>query len=150
MILIYGEKGRKATSIISLLKARKCVAKGCFLYLAYVVDVKLEKKGVTDVDVVWEFLDVFSEDLPGLPPERQVEFHINLTPGAAPIARTPYRLAPTEMKEMMSQLQELLEKGFIRPSSSLWGAPILFVKFIFIHSSIFFQLVVNLISFCIK
>ena len=63
------------------------------------------------MDVVREFPDVFPEDLPGLPPERQVEFHIDLTPGAAPIARTPYRLAPTEMKEMMSQLQELLEKG---------------------------------------
>ena len=63
------------------------------------------------MDVVREFPDVFPEDLPCLPTERQVEFHIDLTPGAAPIARTPYRLAPTEMKEMMSQLQELLEKG---------------------------------------
>ena len=128
MILIYGEKGRKATTIISLLKERKCVAKGCSSYLVYVVDAKLEKKGVTDVDVVREFPDVFPEDLPGLPPKRQVEFHIDLTPGAALIACSPYRLAPTEMKEMMSQLQELLEKRFIRPSSSPWGAPVLFVK----------------------
>ena len=60
-----------------------------------------------------EFPYVFPEDLPGLPPERQVEFHIYLTPGAAPIERTPYRLAPMEMKEMMSQLQELLKKGYI-------------------------------------
>ena len=92
------------------------------------VDAKLEKKGVTDVDVVREFPDVFPEDLSGLPPERQVEFHIDLTTGAAPIACTPYRLAPTKMKEMMSQLQELLERGFIRPSSSPWGSPVLFVK----------------------
>ena len=99
IILIYGEKWGKATTIISLLKARKCVANGCSSYLTYVVDAKLEKKGVTDVDVVREFPDVFPEDLPGLPPERQVEFHIDLTPGAAPIARTPYRLASTEMKE---------------------------------------------------
>jgi hypothetical protein len=127
-IMVYGEKVKKTTNVISLLKARKCLAKGCYSYLAYVIDAKLEKKGVTDVEVVREFPDVFPEVLPGLPPERQVEFHIDLTPGAAPIARAPYRLAPTEMKEMMSQLQELLEKGFIRPSSSPWGAPVLFVK----------------------
>ncbi|KAJ9536105.1 hypothetical protein OSB04_un000715 [Centaurea solstitialis] len=91
-------------------------------------DTPLEKKEIADVDVVREFPDVFPEELPGLPPERQVEFHIDLTPGAAPIARAPYRLAPTEMKEMMTQLQELSERGFIRPSSSPWGAPVLFVK----------------------
>ncbi|GJY81306.1 putative reverse transcriptase domain-containing protein [Tanacetum coccineum] len=67
-------------------------------------------------------------DLPGLPPARQVEFQINLVPGAAPVARTPYRLAPAEMQELSTQLQELSDKGFIRPSSSPWGAPVLFVK----------------------
>ncbi|GJZ76470.1 putative reverse transcriptase domain-containing protein [Tanacetum coccineum] len=66
--------------------------------------------------------------VPGLPPPRQVEFRIDLVPGAAPVARAPYRLAPSEMKELSVQLQELLEKGFIRPSSSPWGAPVLFVK----------------------
>ncbi|GJY77549.1 putative reverse transcriptase domain-containing protein [Tanacetum coccineum] len=64
----------------------------------------------------------------GLPPTRQVEFHIDLVPGAAPVARAPYRLAPSEMKELADQLQELSDKGFIRPSSSPWGAPVLFVK----------------------
>nr|GFB40278.1 putative reverse transcriptase domain-containing protein [Tanacetum cinerariifolium] len=64
----------------------------------------------------------------GLPPTRQVEFQINLIPGAAPVARAPYRLAPSEMKELSDQLQELSDKGFIRPSSSPWGAPVLFVK----------------------
>ncbi|KAI3684815.1 hypothetical protein L6452_34041 [Arctium lappa] len=127
-VIIYGEKNRKANMIISSLKTRKSLAKRCASYLAYVIDTKLEKKKVEDVDVVREYPDVFPEDLPGLPPERQVEFHIDLTPGAAPIARAPYRLAPTEMQEMMAQLQELLEKGFIRPSSSPWGAPVLFVK----------------------
>nr|GEZ68389.1 retrotransposon protein, putative, Ty3-gypsy subclass [Tanacetum cinerariifolium] len=67
-------------------------------------------------------------DLPGLPPTRQVEFQINLIPGAATVARAPYRLAPSEMKELSDQLQELSNKGFIRPSSSPWGAPVLFVK----------------------
>ncbi|GKA90157.1 putative reverse transcriptase domain-containing protein [Tanacetum coccineum] len=73
-------------------------------------------------------LPVFPNDLPGLPPPRQVEFKIYLVPGAAPVARAPYRLAPSEMKELSEHLKELLEKGFIRPSSSPWGAPVLFVK----------------------
>nr|GFA87675.1 putative reverse transcriptase domain-containing protein [Tanacetum cinerariifolium] len=68
------------------------------------------------------------EDLPGLPPTRPVEFKIDFVPGAAPVARAPYRLAPSEMKELAEQLNELSEKGFIRPSSSPWGAPVLFVK----------------------
>nr|GEY69845.1 putative reverse transcriptase domain-containing protein [Tanacetum cinerariifolium] len=72
--------------------------------------------------------DWFPDGLPGLPPPRQVEFRIDLVPGAAPVARAPYRLAPSEMKELANQLQELSEKGFIRPSSSPWGAPVLFVK----------------------
>ncbi|GJW92782.1 putative reverse transcriptase domain-containing protein [Tanacetum coccineum] len=71
---------------------------------------------------------VFPEDLPGLPSTRQVEFQIDLVPGAAPVARAPYRLAPSEMKELSEQLKELSDKGFIRPSSSPWGAPVLFVK----------------------
>ncbi|GJR69570.1 putative reverse transcriptase domain-containing protein, partial [Tanacetum coccineum] len=69
-----------------------------------------------------------TEDLPGLPPTRQVEFQIDLIPGAAPVARAPYRLAPSEMKELSEQLKELSDKGFIRPSSSPWGAPVLFVQ----------------------
>ncbi|GJW85882.1 putative reverse transcriptase domain-containing protein [Tanacetum coccineum] len=77
---------------------------------------------------VQDFPKVFPEDLPGLPPTRQVEFQIDLIPGAAPVARAPYRLAPSEMKELSEQLKELSDKGFIRPSSSPWGAPVLFVK----------------------
>ena len=87
-----------------------------------------EVKRVEDVPVVKDFPDVFPDDLPALPPKRQVEFGIELNPGAAPIACAPYRLAPSEMKEMLSQLQKLLDNGFIRPSSSPWGAPVLFVK----------------------
>ncbi|GJV00304.1 putative reverse transcriptase domain-containing protein [Tanacetum coccineum] len=74
------------------------------------------------------FPDVFPEDLPGLPPTRQVEFQIDLIPGVAPVARAPYRLAPSKMKELSEQLKELSDKGFIRPSSLSWGAPVLFVK----------------------
>ncbi|GJY83958.1 putative reverse transcriptase domain-containing protein [Tanacetum coccineum] len=75
-----------------------------------------------------DFPEVFPEDLPGLPPTRQVEFQIDLVPGAAPVARAPYRLAPSEMKELFGQLKELSDKGFIRPSSSPWGAPVLFIE----------------------
>ncbi|GJS32215.1 reverse transcriptase domain-containing protein [Tanacetum coccineum] len=89
---------------------------------------KSEKKRLEDVPIVQDFPDVFLEDLPGLPPTRQVEFQINLIPSAAPVARAPYRLAPSEMKELSEQLKELSDKGFIRPSSSPWGALVLFVK----------------------
>ncbi|KAI3698239.1 hypothetical protein L6452_31352 [Arctium lappa] len=125
---VYGDRRKGEVAIINMAKAWKCLAKGCSFFLAYAIDTKLEKKKLEDVEVVREFPDVFPDDLPGLPPDRQVEFKIDLTPGVAPIARAPYRLAPSEMKEMMSQLQELLEKGFVRPSSSPWGAPVLFVK----------------------
>ncbi|GJW78569.1 putative reverse transcriptase domain-containing protein [Tanacetum coccineum] len=87
-----------------------------------------EWKRLEDVPIVRDFPEVFHEDLPGIPPARQVEFQIDLLLGAAPVARTPYWLAPSEMKELAEQLQELSDKGFIRPSSSPWGAPILFVK----------------------
>ncbi|GKF67209.1 putative reverse transcriptase domain-containing protein, partial [Tanacetum coccineum] len=85
------------------------MVKGCHVFLAHI---SAKKK----------------EDLPGLPPARPVEFQIGLIPGAAPVARAPYRLAPSEMKKLSEQLQELSDKGFIKPSSSPWGAPVMFVK----------------------
>nr|GFA78341.1 putative reverse transcriptase domain-containing protein [Tanacetum cinerariifolium] len=87
-----------------------------------------EKKRLENVPIVWDFPEVFLEDFSGLPPTRQVVFQIDLIPGAAPVARAPYRLAPPEMKELSEQLKELSDKGFIRPSSSPWGASILIVK----------------------
>ncbi|GKC80004.1 putative reverse transcriptase domain-containing protein [Tanacetum coccineum] len=89
---------------------------------------KVDEKRLEDIPVVKEFKDVFPEDLPGIPPVRQVEFQIDLIPRAAPIARTPYRLAPSEMQELSNQLQELTDRGFIRLSTSPWGAPVLFFK----------------------
>ncbi|GJV48223.1 putative reverse transcriptase domain-containing protein [Tanacetum coccineum] len=89
---------------------------------------KVGEEALEDVPIWLRFPEVFPEDLPGLPPTRQVEFQIDLIPGAAPVARAPYRLAPSEMKELSEQLKELSDKGFIRPSSSPWGAPVLFVK----------------------
>nr|GEX61773.1 putative reverse transcriptase domain-containing protein [Tanacetum cinerariifolium] len=89
---------------------------------------KSEGKQLKDVPIVQYFPEVFPEDLSGLPPARPIEFQIDLIPGAARVARAPYRLAPSEMKELSKQLQELSDKGFIRPSSSPWEAPVLFVK----------------------
>jgi hypothetical protein len=83
---------------------------------------------IKDIPVVCEFPDVFPEDLLGLPPERDVEFVIELKPGTAPISRRSYRMPPNELAELKIQLQDLLEKGFIRPSSSPWGCPAIFVK----------------------
>nr|GFC94706.1 putative reverse transcriptase domain-containing protein [Tanacetum cinerariifolium] len=87
-----------------------------------------KEKRVEDVLVIRDFPEVFPKDLPGLPPLRQVEFRIDLIPGATPVALAPYRLAPSELKKLSEQLKELSEKGFIRPSSSPWGALVLFVK----------------------
>nr|GFA64698.1 putative reverse transcriptase domain-containing protein [Tanacetum cinerariifolium] len=87
------------------------------------VEDKSEEKRLEDVPIVRDFPELFPEDLPGLPPTRPVEFQIDLVPGAAPVARAPYRLAPSKMKELAEQLKELSDKGFIRTSSSPWGAP---------------------------
>ncbi|GKC09616.1 putative reverse transcriptase domain-containing protein, partial [Tanacetum coccineum] len=89
---------------------------------------KSEEKRLEDVPTIRDFPEVFSEDLPGLPPTRQVKFQIDLVPSVAPVARASYRLAPTELQELSTHLQELSDRGFIRPSSSPWGAPILFFK----------------------
>ncbi|GJW65091.1 reverse transcriptase domain-containing protein [Tanacetum coccineum] len=92
------------------------------------MNAKVDEPKLSDISVVRDFVDVFPEDLSGLPPQRQVEFRIDLVPGATPVAKSPYRLAPSEMQELSGQLQELQDKGFIRPSHSPWGAPVLFVK----------------------
>ena len=83
---------------------------------------------ILSIPVVCEFPDVFPEDLPGLPPDRDVEFAIELKPGTAPVSRRAYRMPPRELAELKTQLQELLDKGFIRPSVSPWSALVLFQK----------------------
>ncbi|GJT13727.1 putative reverse transcriptase domain-containing protein [Tanacetum coccineum] len=90
--------------------------------------IKADEKKLDDIRVVRDFPEVFPDDLLGLPLEREIEFRIDLIPGASPVVRSPYRLAPSEMLELSNQLKELQEKGFIRPSHSPWGAPVLFVK----------------------
>ena len=81
-----------------------------------------------NIRVVRDFPDVFPEELPGMPPDREVEFVIDLLPGTAPISKRPYRMSVEELKELKKQLTELQEAGYIRPSSSPWGAPVLFVQ----------------------
>nr|GEU36726.1 putative reverse transcriptase domain-containing protein [Tanacetum cinerariifolium] len=93
-----------------------------------IADDNSKDKRLEDVPTTRDFPEVFLEDMPALSPTRQVEFQIDLVPGAAPVARSPYRLAPSDMQELSAQLKELSDKGFIRPSSSPWGAPVLFVK----------------------
>ncbi|GJW70976.1 putative reverse transcriptase domain-containing protein [Tanacetum coccineum] len=119
-------------TIISCSKAQEYMARGCQIFLAQISAKKEEDKSkgkqLKDVPIVRDFPEVFPEDLPGLPLARPVEFQIDLIPGAVPVARVPYRLAPSEMKELSKQLQELFDKGFIRPSSSPWGSLVLFVK----------------------
>ncbi|GKE15669.1 putative reverse transcriptase domain-containing protein, partial [Tanacetum coccineum] len=89
---------------------------------------KANEPKLEDIPIVRNFPGVFSEDLSGLPLSHDVEFCIDPIPGAMPVSKSPYRLAPTEMQELSNQLKELQEKGFIRPSSSPWEAPVLFMK----------------------
>ncbi|KAK7264749.1 hypothetical protein RJT34_32359 [Clitoria ternatea] len=87
-----------------------------------------QESKIKNLPVVCEFPDVFPEDIPGLPPERDVEFSIDLVPGVGPISIAPYRMSPLELAELKKQLEEMIEKQFIRPSVSPWGAPVLLVK----------------------
>ncbi|GJU87595.1 putative reverse transcriptase domain-containing protein [Tanacetum coccineum] len=111
---------------------RLYLLKGYHVFLAHITIKEAEdnskEKRLKDVPIVRDFLEVIPEDLPGIPPAQQVKFRIDLIPGAAPMARAPYQLAPSEMKELSNQLKEISDKGFIRPSSSPWGAPVLLSK----------------------
>ncbi|KAG8501254.1 hypothetical protein CXB51_003412 [Gossypium anomalum] len=114
--------------VISSTSAWKCLRKGCEAYLDFIMNAKESELKVESVPVVGEYEDVFLEELPGLPPNREIEFGVELIPGTIPISIAPYRMTPTELKELKSQLQELTDKGFVKPSFSPWGAPVLFVK----------------------
>ncbi|KAJ9536387.1 hypothetical protein OSB04_un000447 [Centaurea solstitialis] len=126
--VFQGSQPKREVKIISVLKAQKLFSHGCEGYLAYVKDTSAEERSPKSQPVVREFLDVFPDELPGVPPIREVEFTIDLIPGSEPISKAPYRMAPVELLELKEQLQELLDRGFIRPSVSPWGAPVLFMK----------------------
>ncbi|KAA3473426.1 DNA/RNA polymerases superfamily protein [Gossypium australe] len=128
IVRIESSDMKRLPTVVSMMKALNYVRKGCKAYLAYVIDTKVSEKKVESVSVVSKFLDVFLEELPGLPPIREVEFGIELVPGTTSISIALYRMAPIELKELKSQLQELTDRGFARLSFSPWGAPVLFVK----------------------
>ena len=127
-VTFIGERLNHLSNVISATTARKLVRKGCEAYLAYVIDTVKARPNISNIPIVSNFPDVFLEELPGFPPQREIEVAIDVVPGATPASITPYRMAQVELKELKLQLQELLEKWFIRPSVSPWGAPVLFVK----------------------
>ncbi|KAH0765418.1 hypothetical protein KY285_001289 [Solanum tuberosum] len=119
-----GPKGH----VISYLKARKLVSKGCVFHLVRVNDSSVETPPIESVPVVSEFPKIFPDDLPGVPSEREIDFGIDILLDTRPISILPYRMAPAELKELKEKLKDLLEKGLIRPSVSPWSAPVLFVR----------------------
>nr|XP_027067805.1 uncharacterized protein LOC113693471 [Coffea arabica] len=116
------------SAMISGIQARKLLSRGAQGFLTFLINTPTDKLKIEDVSVVSEYPDVFPDELVNLPSEREIEFEINLLLGASPISKTPYRMAPTELKELKLQLQDLLERDFIHESGSPWGAPVLFVK----------------------
>ena len=127
-MIFRGIRREIAPSLINAMTASKMLRKGCQSYLEFVVDRTQEGTRLEDIPIVKEFLDVFPDDISSLPSDREVEFTIDLIPGTEPISIPPYRMSPVELRELKAQLEELLSKGFIRPSISPWGAPVLFVK----------------------
>ena len=127
-VVFYGLRKTLPNSIMTAMKASKMLRKSYQGYLAYAIEVRDSCSRLEDISVVKEFPDVFPEDLPGIPPDREIDFQIKLTLGTEPISKAPYRIAPLELKELKVQMEELVSKGFVRPSTSPWGAPVLFVK----------------------
>ena len=127
-ITFYGVRKILSSSMMSVMMAGKMLRKSYPGYLAYVVEVREDDVRLEYIQVVREFSDVFLDDLPGLPLEKEIDFKIELAPGTEPISRAPYRMASTKLKEFKVQMEEMVNKGFVRPSTSPWGAPVLFVK----------------------
>ena len=117
-VVVHGIRSNSVSNITSVMKARRFLRKGCKAFLALVLDSKRGQVNLEDISVIKEFLDAFLEELLGLPPEIEVDMNIEVVQGTTPISRAPYRMAPTELKELKTQLQELLGKGFVRPSVS--------------------------------
>ena len=123
-----GEWDIVPTCLILAMKANKLLQKGCKGYLAHIIDTTITELKLSDLFVVRDFPNIFLDELPGVIPDREVEFSIELLSGTTPIFIAPYRMAPFELRELKVQLQDLLEKGFIQPSVSSWGTSVLFVK----------------------
>ena len=127
-VIIQGIRSSVMSNVISAMQARRFIRKGYEAFLALILDSKRGQVDVEKIPAVREFPDVFPKELRGIPLEREVDLSIEIVPGTTPVSRAPYRMAPTELKELKVQLQELLDKGFVRPSVSPWGALVLFVK----------------------
>ena len=127
-VIVQGIGLSVMSNVIPAMQARRFMRKGCETFLAVILNSKRGQVDVEKIPVVREFPNVFPEELPGIPLEREVDLAIEIVPGTVPMSRAPYGIDPTELKELNSQLQELLDKGFIQPNVSPWGAPILFVK----------------------
>ena len=127
-VIFRGIRRETAPSLINAMTASKMLRKGCQGYLAFIVDRRQEGTRLEDIPIIKEFPDVFPDDISGLPPDREVEFTVDLIPKTEPISIPPYRMAPAKLRELKAQLEDLLSKGFIRPRISPWGAPVLFVK----------------------
>ena len=127
-VVFYGLRKTLPNSIMIAIKANKMLRKSYPGYLAYAIEMRDSGSRLEDILVVREFSDVFPEDLPGIPQDREIDFQIELAPGTEPISKAPYRMAPLELKELKVQMEELVSKGFVRPSTSPWGASVLFVK----------------------
>ena len=112
-VTVHGIQSGPVSNVISAMQARRFLKKGCEAFLALVLDSKRGQVNLEDILVIKEFFDVFSEELPGLPTKREVDLSIEVLHGTTPLSRTPYRMAPTELKELKTQLQELLDKGFV-------------------------------------
>ncbi|GKE97252.1 putative reverse transcriptase domain-containing protein, partial [Tanacetum coccineum] len=112
-LIIRGDRSKTRLSLISCIKNERYISRGYQVFVAQLMEKKSDEKRLENIPVVREFLKVFPEDLPGLPPILQVKFQIDLIPRAAPVAQEPYRLAPSEMQELSDQLQELEDRGFI-------------------------------------
>ena len=126
--LFEGINDKHVVPIISVLRATKLIRQGCRGSFASVIDTQRADIKNKNIPVVSEYPDVFPKDVQDLSPDRDVEFSIDILPGTTPILKAPYRMAPTKMKELKIQLQDLLDKRFIWLSVSPWKAPVLFVK----------------------
>ncbi|KAL0307468.1 UNVERIFIED_CONTAM: hypothetical protein Sangu_3028900 [Sesamum angustifolium] len=127
-VVFVGDRQVVPVCVISAIEARVLMLEGCEAYLAHVIDAEKVNPTLEEIPVVRDFPKVLPNDLPGLPPHREVDFTIEILPGVAPISITPYRMASVELQDLKKQLEELLKKGFVRPSTSPWGAPVLLVK----------------------
>jgi hypothetical protein len=113
---------------ISTMQLKKCYRKGCQIFAAHMEEASKDKVPNLEDHAVLEYFEYVFNEVPGLPPKRDIDFSINLMTGVAPVSKTPYIMSTPELKELQMNLEEILKKGYICPSVSPWGAPVLFMK----------------------